>query len=144
MIVNLKGIHFTQKLLSKLSILDNLFKFFGHHKNSHRLKTDLTNLKREFYTHYPEFVKDNSGNSLCVSCGVCEEICPTHVIKIEKANLVNYPDSLVTGEVPLHFNIDFDNCIRCGLCSDSCVPGAIALKAEYVGGRVDLVKGLAE
>ena len=47
-------------------------------------------------------------NGLCVSCGICESVCPKKCID--------------TGFLEGQFipKIDFDKCINCGICSDIC------------------------
>ena len=45
----------------------------------------------------------------CISCGACEDVCPTAAIS--------------AGDT--QYNIDADTCIDCGACADVCPTGAI-------------------
>lgn len=46
-------------------------------------------------------------DSLCLGCGVCQDICPKHCIQIQKGRM-NIP------------NVDENSCIECGLCRKVC------------------------
>ena len=100
---------------------------------------DSIKLKSFFKSGYPSLVKDHFENFLCVSCDLCQKICPTNAIKIEKAKMVNFPNSLMTGETPKHFYLDTIKCTQCGQCSDVCILNAIDTKAFYEDDNVDLV-----
>jgi formate hydrogenlyase subunit 6/NADH:ubiquinone oxidoreductase subunit I len=140
MIVNLKKKNIFNELQNFFIFLKGILNISSNHSVSRRLYDDSLNLKKDFYTKYPLLKKDQVDNPICVSCGVCEDICPTSAIKIEKANLINFPKSLMTGEAPLHFYVKVDDCLKCGLCRDVCLTDAIEMKGDFAINKVDLVQ----
>lgn len=69
---------------------------------------------------------DQEGSSLCISCGLCEVVCPTQAIHIEVDNKIQFPKSLKTGPAPKRFDIQNDLCVRCSLCVDACPVKALS------------------
>ena len=59
--------------------------------------------------------------------------------EIVKADMMNMPSTLRTGETPLHFYLDTHTCTKCNLCADVCIVNALELKADYNYEKVDLV-----
>lgn len=112
---------------------------FGHYFSRKKIYLDSIRLKKFFKNNYPSLKQDNNGNLKCVSCLLCEEACPTDAISIKKANLVNFPDSIKTGESPLHFYLDVNKCIKCGMCESVCYVDALDLTKTYKVNKVDLV-----
>ncbi|MFT6630311.1 MAG: formate hydrogenlyase subunit 6/NADH:ubiquinone oxidoreductase subunit I [Bacteriovoracaceae bacterium] len=104
-----------------------------------RIFADSVKLKTFFQLKYPQLKVDSIGNTSCISCGLCEDICPTKAINIEKANMINFPNSLTTGESPLHFYLNVNDCVKCGLCQDVCYVDALELTENYSLKKVDLV-----
>ncbi len=56
----------------------------------------------------------NMGEEKCIGCGMCREVCPHQVFKMEagKARIQN-----------------IDNCMECGACARNCPAGAITVRA---------------
>lgn len=126
--------------------LKNTFRFFKvfyfdlvQRRVRGQLFQDAKKLKSFFQTNYPKLSKDNNSNLLCVSCDLCQTVCPTNAIEIKKANMINFPKSLTSGESPMHFYLDVTQCIKCSECSDVCLVGAIELTGKYNADKVDLV-----
>ena len=70
-------------------------------------------------------VDPESGEALCVACGLCARICPTsclemHVIPSEEGDRE-------LGE----FILKAGRCMFCGLCSQVCPVDAITMSGEY-------------
>lgn len=139
MIVNLPK----KNILKIFRVFSLFFKKLKNDASIHYLASkafkDSIELKKFFKFNHPVLKVDALGNVACVSCGLCETVCPTDAIKINKANMVNFPVSLTTGESPLHFYLDVSQCIKCGLCADICFVEALDLNAYYKVTKVDLV-----
>ena len=83
------------------------------------------------YRGVPTLVKDPKGREKCVSCQLCEFVCPPKAIRIT-------PGSVEPGEgldqvekAPQAFDIDMLRCIYCGLCEEVCPEEAIFLQSQY-------------
>ena len=111
------------------------------------LKTTFSNMFKEKVTlQYPEekpsipqnyrgiptLVKDPNGREKCVSCQLCEFVCPPKAIRITPGEV---PDGDVSREhvekAPEEFEINMLRCIYCGLCQEVCPEEAIYLQDEY-------------
>jgi len=87
----------------------------------------------ENYRGAPVLVKDPEGRVKCVSCQLCEFICPPRAISISpdqqtEAELGQYTN---TEKFPREFTIDMLRCIYCGYCEEVCPEQAIFLSQEY-------------
>lgn len=80
------------------------------------------------YRGAPVLVKDEEGREKCVSCQLCEFICPPKAIRITPCEI--FPDSKYhhIEKAPKEFEIDMLRCIYCGLCEEVCPEEAIFLK----------------
>jgi heterodisulfide reductase subunit A len=68
----------------------------------------------------------------CNGCGDCDAVCPVIKpnafemgMKPRKAIYINHPQV-----VPLIYTIDFDSCVKCGLCVTACGPEKRAIDLE--------------
>jgi NADH-quinone oxidoreductase subunit I len=85
----------------------------------------------EYYRGAPTLVKDDHGRDRCVSCQLCEFICPPRAIKITPGEIpVDNPFAKVE-KFPQDFQIDMTRCIYCGLCEEVCPEQAIYLRGQY-------------
>ena len=57
---------------------------------------------------------------LCVGCKLCQKVCPTDAIKIDK-----------TGEKRFIAVVQLDKCIFCGQCVDTCHKGALRNTSNF-------------
>jgi NADH-quinone oxidoreductase subunit I len=83
------------------------------------------------YRGVPTLVKDPHGREKCVSCQLCEFVCPPKAIRIAPGEL---PESGANANVekgPKAFDIDMLRCIYCGLCQEVCPEEAIFLQNQY-------------
>ena len=83
------------------------------------------------YRGVPTLVKDPNGREKCVSCQLCEFICPPKAIRITPGEI---PDDASTAHVekaPREFEINMLRCIYCGLCQEVCPEEAIFLQNIY-------------
>ncbi len=84
------------------------------------------------YRGAPYLVRDQDGSTKCVSCQLCEFICPPKAIKITPPG----PDGVVPDrpnaeKMPREFQIDMLRCIFCGFCQEVCPEEAIFLRKDY-------------
>ena len=85
---------------------------------------------------------DDQGDELCIGCRMCENICPSRVIKVVPAAK---RDSPVTGKKRAYsddFTLNLQACIFCELCVQVCPEDAITMcRAQEQPGfvREDLV-----
>jgi len=84
------------------------------------------------YRGAPYLVKDQDGNTKCVSCQLCEFVCPPKAIRItppgehgQKADRTN------AEKMPAEFEINMLRCIFCGFCQEVCPEEAIFLQQDY-------------
>lgn len=83
------------------------------------------------YRGVPTLVKDPNGREKCVSCQLCEFVCPPKAIRITPGSI---PDDAPTAHVekaPKEFEINMLRCIYCGLCQEVCPEEAIFLQNVY-------------
>jgi len=83
------------------------------------------------YRGAPTLVKDPNGREKCVSCQLCEFVCPPKAIRIIPGEIpFNAPFSHVE-KAPKEFDINMLRCIYCGLCEEVCPEEAIWLQDIY-------------
>jgi len=84
------------------------------------------------YRGAPYLVKDQDGNTKCVSCQLCEFICPPKAIRITPPGGSGLrPDRPNAEKMPLEFEINMLRCIFCGLCQEVCPEEAIFLQNDW-------------
>lgn len=83
------------------------------------------------YRGAPTLVRDNDGREKCVSCQLCEFICPPRAIRITPGEIpLDNPYAKVE-KAPQEFQIDMIRCIYCGMCEEVCPEEAIFLRKDY-------------
>ena len=86
----------------------------------------------EGYRGAPYLVKDQNDNTKCVSCQLCEFVCPPKAIKITPpgvdGQLADRPNA---EKMPQEFEINMLRCIFCGFCQEVCPEEAIFLQKDY-------------
>lgn len=86
----------------------------------------------EGYRGAPYLVRDQDGHTKCVSCQLCEFVCPPKAIKITPPGPDGPPADRPNAEkMPLEFEIDMLRCIFCGFCQEVCPEEAIFLMKDY-------------
>jgi len=83
------------------------------------------------YRGAPYLVKDQEGRTKCVSCQLCEFICPPKAIKITPPGPEIDPTTGNVEKRPKEFEINMLRCIYCGLCQEVCPEEAIFLMDTY-------------
>jgi NADH-quinone oxidoreductase subunit I len=85
----------------------------------------------EGYRGAPYLVKDQENRVKCVSCQLCEFVCPPKAIKITPPGPEVNPAAANVEKVPREFEINMLRCIFCGYCQEVCPEEAIFLMQDY-------------
>ena len=83
------------------------------------------------YRGIPTLVKDPNGREKCVSCQLCEFVCPPKAIRIDPAEIPEEEPTAHVEKAPKEFKIDMLRCIYCGLCEEVCPEEAIFLQKHF-------------
>ena len=86
----------------------------------------------EHYRGAPALVTDEQGRERCVSCQLCEFICPPKAIRIVPSEIPAHDPWAKVEKRPLEFDIDMIRCIYCGMCEEVCPEQAIFLRKDYL------------
>lgn len=85
----------------------------------------------EWYRGAPALVTDEQDRERCVSCQLCEFICPPKAIKIIPGEIPSDDPWAKVEKRPKEFEIDMIRCIYCGMCEEVCPEQAIYLRKDY-------------
>ncbi len=84
------------------------------------------------YRGVPTLVMDPNGREKCVSCQLCEFVCPPKAIRITPGTVpADQPERTHVEKAPKEFEIDMLRCIYCGLCQEVCPEEAIFLQNQF-------------
>src|SRR4051812_12831390 len=83
------------------------------------------------YRGVPTLVRDPHGREKCVSCQLCEFVCPPKAIRISPGEIPEDSPYAHVERAPKAFDIDMLRCIYCGLCQEVCPEEAIFLQQHY-------------
>ena len=85
----------------------------------------------EGYRGAPYLVKDSKERTKCVSCQLCEFVCPPKAIRITPPGQSGEVDREGAEKMPKEFEINMLRCIYCGFCQEVCPEEAIFLLKDY-------------
>jgi NADH-quinone oxidoreductase subunit I len=85
----------------------------------------------EGYRGVPTLVKDPHGREKCVSCQLCEFVCPPKAIRITPGSIPANAANTNVEKAPKEFEINMLRCIYCGLCQEVCPEEAIFLQNVF-------------
>ena len=83
------------------------------------------------YRGVPTLVMDPHGREKCVSCQLCEFVCPPKAIRITPGSVPDGTGRDHVEKAPQAFDIDMLRCIYCGLCQEVCPEEAIFLQNQF-------------
>ena len=72
------------------------------------------------YRGVPTLVMDPNGREKCVSCQLCEFVCPPKAIRITPGEIPHDDPTAHVEKAPKEFEIDMLRCIYCGMCEEAC------------------------
>ncbi len=84
----------------------------------------------EGYRGAPYLVRDQEGRTKCVSCQLCEFVCPPKAIRIVPPGPTVDPTTGNVEKRPKEFEINMLRCIFCGYCQEVCPEEAIFLMKD--------------
>ncbi len=85
----------------------------------------------ENYRGVPTLVKDPNGREKCVSCQLCEFVCPPKAIRITPGELDQESENAHVEKGPQEFEVNMLRCIYCGYCEEVCPEEAIWLQDVF-------------
>jgi NADH-quinone oxidoreductase subunit I len=132
MIVPRKELSFWERLY--LPAIMSGFKVTAHHLFSKKITMMYPEEKWTLPSGYrgaPYLVKDQEGRTKCVSCQLCEFVCPPKAIRITPPGPSGDPKAGNVEKGPKEFDINMLRCIFCGYCQEVCPEEAIFLKQDY-------------
>jgi len=83
------------------------------------------------YRGIPALVRDPHGREKCVSCQLCEFVCPPKAIRITPGEIPDGAENEHVEKAPQDFEINMLRCIYCGLCEEVCPEEAIFLQGTF-------------
>lgn len=83
------------------------------------------------YRGVPTLVRDPNGREKCVSCQLCEFVCPPKAIRITPGHIADADENAHVEKRPKEFEINMLRCIYCGMCEEVCPEEAIFLQGIY-------------
>lgn len=83
------------------------------------------------YRGVPTLVRDPNGREKCVSCQLCEFVCPPKAIRITPGEIPADATTAHVEKAPKEFELNMLRCIYCGLCEEVCPEEAIFLQSTY-------------
>jgi NADH-quinone oxidoreductase subunit I len=83
------------------------------------------------YRGVPTLVRDPNGREKCVSCQLCEFVCPPKAIRITPGSIAADSENAHIEKAPKDFEINMLRCIYCGFCQEVCPEEAIVLQNIY-------------
>lgn len=85
----------------------------------------------DHYRGVPTLVRDPNGREKCVSCQLCEFVCPPKAIRITPGEIEDGDEHEHVEKRPKDFEINMLRCIYCGMCQEVCPEEAIFLQDTY-------------
>ncbi len=79
-----------------------------------------------FRGHIDLTMHPETGESTCISCGMCERACPSQCIVVRSEKPEGSKKKVLVG-----YDLDFTKCSLCGNCVEVCPTDALEFSQEY-------------
>ncbi len=83
-------------------------------------------MKPRFRGHIQLTQDEETGESKCIVCGMCQKACPTGCITVAGKKPEGSKKKALT-----RYILNFTTCSLCGQCVESCKPNAIEFSKDY-------------
>jgi len=95
--------------------------------------------------HAPQNARVSLRNNFseCIGCHKCQEVCPVQCIDIvseaysSKEKAPKTSKGVVFERKVLSYRIDFNTCVNCGICVETCPTGSLTNDKNFVAPRQD-------
>lgn len=80
------------------------------------------------FKSYPRLLDSEDNEKACISCLVCQDLCPAKCITIKSESR---SEDFSSGPRPKSFKIQLKDCTRCAICVDVCPTSVLDMQGKY-------------
>lgn len=102
------------------------FKYFLQPVVTVQYPHETLTMTPRFRGHIELVADEETGESKCIVCGMCQKACPSGCITVNGEKPEGGKKKVLT-----QYELDFTKCSLCGQCVESCKPEAITFSKDY-------------